>query len=82
MYGSFASCAPYLAIEKPQRCTLSFGSNPMIGTVMMGWAPAARVGTMKSSADLPFEPSPDETVSGMFSKNQSAARFDVLFAQL
>gem|GEM_PF-4861782 len=63
----YASC-PRTVSGKEQRFERSFGSSDNIGIVITGSAPAPNVRSMKSSADLPFDPSPDDTPSGMLKK--------------
>ena len=67
--------APYLVTEKPQRSCRSMGTKPSVGMVMTEAADAAKVVSMSRSEAEVLGGSTWSASLGMFSKNQSLARF-------
>src|SRR6266850_3322133 len=78
---SLAFCGPYLAMEKLEsfpRFGPSFATQPIVGMVNIGWAPADLLSSMKSSFALPAI----ELPSSRLSKYQSLPRLSQLHCQL
>src|SRR5262245_40380414 len=78
---SFPVCAPYLAMEKLEslpRLGPSLATQPIVGMVIIDWAPTLLFAAMKSSLSLPAVELPESRLS----KYQSLPRLSQLHCQL